>query len=114
MNAATGAAVGRVVGLLLVAVIGLVIGLTAKMLMPGPEPRGLVDHDPARHRGLVGRQLLAVADRADQHGSRADRVGHWRDGPAGRLPTAEEDLKASAQTPLPGRSLPCRASAASS
>jgi len=36
----TGAAVGGVIGLLIVAVIGLVIGAVAKMLMPGPDPGG--------------------------------------------------------------------------
>jgi uncharacterized membrane protein YeaQ/YmgE (transglycosylase-associated protein family) len=36
----TGAAVGGVIGLLIVALIGLVIGAVAKMLMPGPDPGG--------------------------------------------------------------------------
>ncbi len=40
MSAMTGAAVGGVIGLLIVALIGLVIGAVAKMLMPGPDPGG--------------------------------------------------------------------------
>jgi len=40
MDVMTGAAVGGVIGLLIVAVIGLVIGAVAKMLMPGPDPGG--------------------------------------------------------------------------
>lgn len=40
MDAGTGAAVGGVIGLLMVAVIGLVIGAVAKLLMPGPDPGG--------------------------------------------------------------------------
>jgi uncharacterized membrane protein YeaQ/YmgE (transglycosylase-associated protein family) len=36
----TGAAIGGVIGLLIVALIGLVIGAVAKMLMPGPDPGG--------------------------------------------------------------------------
>jgi uncharacterized membrane protein YeaQ/YmgE (transglycosylase-associated protein family) len=36
----TGAAVGGVIGLLIVALIGLVIGAVAKMLTPGPDPGG--------------------------------------------------------------------------
>jgi uncharacterized membrane protein YeaQ/YmgE (transglycosylase-associated protein family) len=40
VDAATGAAVGGVIGLLLVAVIGGVIGVVAKLLMPGPDPGG--------------------------------------------------------------------------
>ena len=35
-----GAAVGGVIGLLLVAVVGLVIGVVAKLLMPGRDPGG--------------------------------------------------------------------------
>jgi len=35
-----GAAVGGVIGLLLVALVGLVIGAIAKLLMPGPDPGG--------------------------------------------------------------------------
>jgi len=35
-----GAAVGGVIGLMLVAVIGLVIGVVAKLLMPGRDPGG--------------------------------------------------------------------------
>ena len=35
-----GAAVGGVIGLLLVALIGLVIGVVAKLLMPGKDPGG--------------------------------------------------------------------------
>jgi len=35
-----GAAVGGVIGLLLVAVVGLVIGVVAKLLMPGKDPGG--------------------------------------------------------------------------
>jgi uncharacterized membrane protein YeaQ/YmgE (transglycosylase-associated protein family) len=34
------AAMGTVIGLLLVAVIGLLIGAVAKLLMPGPDPGG--------------------------------------------------------------------------
>jgi len=37
---AMGAAMGGVIGLLLVAVIGLVIGVVAKLLMPGKDPGG--------------------------------------------------------------------------
>jgi uncharacterized membrane protein YeaQ/YmgE (transglycosylase-associated protein family) len=37
---ATGAAVGGVIGLLLVVAIGLVIGVVAKLLMPGSDPGG--------------------------------------------------------------------------
>ena len=40
MDVMTGAAVGGVIGLLIVALIGLVIGAVAKMLMPGPDPGG--------------------------------------------------------------------------
>jgi uncharacterized membrane protein YeaQ/YmgE (transglycosylase-associated protein family) len=40
MEPATGAAVGGVIGILLVAVIGLVVGVVAKLLMPGPDPGG--------------------------------------------------------------------------
>lgn len=40
MDAMTGAAVGGVIGLLLVALIGLVIGAAAKLLMPGPDAGG--------------------------------------------------------------------------
>jgi uncharacterized membrane protein YeaQ/YmgE (transglycosylase-associated protein family) len=40
MGTVTGAAVGGVIGLLIVALIGLVIGAVAKMLMPGPDPGG--------------------------------------------------------------------------
>ncbi|MCU0812726.1 MAG: GlsB/YeaQ/YmgE family stress response membrane protein [Thiobacillaceae bacterium] len=40
MSAMTGAAIGGVIGLLIVALIGLVIGAVAKMLMPGPDPGG--------------------------------------------------------------------------
>jgi uncharacterized membrane protein YeaQ/YmgE (transglycosylase-associated protein family) len=36
----TGAAIGGVIGLLLVALIGGVIGAVAKLLMPGPDPGG--------------------------------------------------------------------------
>lgn len=36
----TGAAVGGVISMLIVALIGLVIGAVAKMLMPGPDPGG--------------------------------------------------------------------------
>lgn len=35
-----GAAVGGVIGLLLVAVVGLVIGVVAKLLVPGKDPGG--------------------------------------------------------------------------
>jgi uncharacterized membrane protein YeaQ/YmgE (transglycosylase-associated protein family) len=38
--ATTGAAVGGVIGLTLVATVGLVIGVVAKLLMPGPDPGG--------------------------------------------------------------------------
>jgi len=38
MEQATGAAVGGVIGLLLIAVVGLIIGAVAKLLMPGPDP----------------------------------------------------------------------------
>lgn len=37
---ASGAAVGGVIGILIVAVIGLVIGAIAKLLMPGNDPGG--------------------------------------------------------------------------
>lgn len=40
MEAMTGAAVGGVIGLLLVALVGLVVGAVAKLLMPGPDPGG--------------------------------------------------------------------------
>jgi uncharacterized membrane protein YeaQ/YmgE (transglycosylase-associated protein family) len=40
MDASTGAAVGGVFGLLMVAVVGLIIGAVAKLLMPGPDPGG--------------------------------------------------------------------------
>ena len=40
MEEATGAAVGGVIGLLLVAAVGLFIGAVAKLLMPGPDPGG--------------------------------------------------------------------------
>ena len=40
MEPAVGAAVGGVIGLLLVAVTGLVIGVIAKLLMPGKDPGG--------------------------------------------------------------------------
>lgn len=36
----SGAAVGGVIGILIVAVIGLVIGAIAKLLMPGKDPGG--------------------------------------------------------------------------
>lgn len=35
-----GAALGGVIGVLLVAVVGLVIGVVAKLLMPGKDPGG--------------------------------------------------------------------------
>lgn len=40
MEAATGAAIGGVLGLLIAAVIGLIVGAVAKFLMPGPDPGG--------------------------------------------------------------------------
>ena len=40
MDAMAGAAVGGVIGLLMVAVIGFVIGVVAKLLMPGPDLGG--------------------------------------------------------------------------
>ena len=40
MEQATGAALGGVIGLLLVAAVGLLIGAVAKLLMPGPDPGG--------------------------------------------------------------------------
>ena len=40
MEQATGAALGGVIGLLLIAVVGLLIGAVAKLLMPGPDPGG--------------------------------------------------------------------------
>ena len=40
MGAMTGAAVGGVIGLLIVALIGLKIGAVAKMSMPGLDPGG--------------------------------------------------------------------------
>jgi len=40
MDQAAGAAIGGVIGLLLLAVIGLVIGVIAKLLMPGKDPGG--------------------------------------------------------------------------
>jgi uncharacterized membrane protein YeaQ/YmgE (transglycosylase-associated protein family) len=40
MDANSGAAVGGVIGLLLVALTGLVIGAVAKLLMPGKDPGG--------------------------------------------------------------------------
>lgn len=40
MDANAGAALGGVIGFLLLAVIGLVIGAIAKLLMPGPDPGG--------------------------------------------------------------------------
>jgi uncharacterized membrane protein YeaQ/YmgE (transglycosylase-associated protein family) len=40
MDAASGAAVGGVMGILIAAVIGLVIGAVAKLLMPGKDPGG--------------------------------------------------------------------------
>ena len=40
MDAAVGATVGGVIGLLLVAITGLVIGVIAKLLMPGKDPGG--------------------------------------------------------------------------
>jgi uncharacterized membrane protein YeaQ/YmgE (transglycosylase-associated protein family) len=40
MDASAGAAVGGVLGILIMAVIGLVVGAVAKLLMPGPDPGG--------------------------------------------------------------------------
>ncbi|HRD88572.1 MAG TPA: GlsB/YeaQ/YmgE family stress response membrane protein [Accumulibacter sp.] len=40
MDAMAGAAVGGVIGLLMVAVIGFAIGVVAKLLMSGPDPGG--------------------------------------------------------------------------
>ncbi|MDH5209747.1 MAG: GlsB/YeaQ/YmgE family stress response membrane protein [Burkholderiaceae bacterium] len=40
MEAATGAAMGGVIGILIVAVVGLIVGAIAKLLMPGPDPGG--------------------------------------------------------------------------
>lgn len=40
MDASGGAAVGGVLGILLVALTGLVIGAIAKLLMPGKDPGG--------------------------------------------------------------------------
>jgi uncharacterized membrane protein YeaQ/YmgE (transglycosylase-associated protein family) len=42
MDAATGATVGGVIGVLIVAAIGLVVGAVAKLLMPGPDPGGWI------------------------------------------------------------------------
>ena len=40
MEATTGAAMGGVIGILIVAVVGLIVGAIAKLLMPGPDPGG--------------------------------------------------------------------------
>jgi len=40
MEPAAGAAVGGVIGLLLVALLGLVVGVVAKLVMPGKDPGG--------------------------------------------------------------------------
>jgi uncharacterized membrane protein YeaQ/YmgE (transglycosylase-associated protein family) len=40
MDQAAGAAMGGMIGLLLVAVLGLVVGVVAKLLMPGKDPGG--------------------------------------------------------------------------
>src|SRR5574337_1028536 len=40
METTTGAAIGGVLGLLIVAMIGLIVGAVAKLLMPGPDPGG--------------------------------------------------------------------------
>lgn len=40
MEPAAGAAVGGVIGLLIVAVLGFVVGVVAKLLMPGKDPGG--------------------------------------------------------------------------
>jgi uncharacterized membrane protein YeaQ/YmgE (transglycosylase-associated protein family) len=42
METATGAAVGGVMGVLMIALVGLVIGAVAKFLMPGPDPGGWI------------------------------------------------------------------------
>jgi uncharacterized membrane protein YeaQ/YmgE (transglycosylase-associated protein family) len=42
METATGAAVGGVMGVLMVALVGLVIGAVAKLLMPGQDPGGWI------------------------------------------------------------------------
>lgn len=39
-QAMTGAAVGGVIGILLVTLLGLVVGVVAKLLMPGKDPGG--------------------------------------------------------------------------
>ena len=36
----TGAAVGGVIGFLLIVIVGLAVGVVAKLLMPGPDPGG--------------------------------------------------------------------------
>ena len=40
MDANAGAAVGGVIGILLVALLGLVVGVVAKLVMPGKDPGG--------------------------------------------------------------------------
>jgi uncharacterized membrane protein YeaQ/YmgE (transglycosylase-associated protein family) len=42
MDAAAGAGVGGVLGLLIAAGVGLIIGAVAKLLMPGPDPGGWI------------------------------------------------------------------------
>jgi len=40
MEPAAGAAVGGLMGILIVAAVGLIVGAVAKLLMPGPDPGG--------------------------------------------------------------------------